>query len=186
MLDFNFRFFRFDRADLVRRMQVEGRSGLAADSWRVWLGVLSLRYLPVLLLRGAQAFQRLGVGPLAKALCYLNYLLFGLEISPRCRIGPGVYFPHTSGTVIGAWSIGENSVIFQGVTLGAKKLDFAFEESARPKVGANVTIGAGAKVLGGVVIGDNAQIGANAVVLRDVPPGHLAVGVPASCVPING
>ncbi|WP_316894038.1 serine O-acetyltransferase [Ralstonia mannitolilytica] len=109
----------------------------------------------------------------------VNFVVFGIEIAARCEIGPGLYLPHTQGTVIGAWSIGKNAVIYQGVTIGAKELDFAYSEVSRPKLGDNVTIGAGAKVLGGVQLGPGARIGANAVVITSVPEGALAVGIPA-------
>jgi serine O-acetyltransferase len=93
-----------------------------------------------------------------------------------------LFLPHTQGTVIGAWSIGENATIFQGVTLGAKDIDFSYQESSRPTVGNNVTIGAGAKVIGGLILGDYARVGANAVVLNDVASGLLAVGIPAKVI----
>ncbi|MCT7307327.1 MULTISPECIES: serine O-acetyltransferase [Ralstonia] len=109
----------------------------------------------------------------------LNFVVFGIEIAARCEIGPGLYFPHTQGTVIGAWSIGKNAVIYQGATLGAKELDFAYSEVSRPRLDDNVTIGAGAKVLGGVRLGHGARVGANAVVITSIPEGALAVGVPA-------
>jgi len=86
--------------------------------------------------------------------------------------------------VIGAWSIGENATIFQGVTLGAKELDFSYEESSRPTVGDDVTIGSGAKVLGGLTLGAGSRIGANAVVLDSVPTNVVAAGVPSRIVKI--
>jgi serine O-acetyltransferase len=112
----------------------------------------------------------------------LNFFLFGIEIAVRCPIGRGLFLPHTQGTVIGAWSIGENVTIFQGVTLGAKELDFSYLESSRPIVEDGVTIGSGAKVLGGLTLGSSSRIGANAVVLNDIAPGVLAVGIPAKVV----
>ena len=74
---------------------------------------------------------------------YLNIVLFGLEVTPRCEIGPGIFFPHPSGTVIGAWRIGKNATILQGVTLGAQKMDLGFDSALRPEVGDNVLLGAG-------------------------------------------
>lgn len=112
----------------------------------------------------------------------LNVVLFGLEVSPRVKIGGGLFLPHTVGTVIGAEQIGECVTVMQGVTLGAKEPDMQFTTTTRPVVGSHVTIGAGAKVIGRVIIGDYAKIGANAVVLRDVPPYAVAVGVPARVV----
>ncbi len=115
-----------------------------------------------------------------------NLKRYGIEISPRCEIGPGLYLPHTHGTVIGAWQIGENAVIYQGVTLGAKNLDLVFSESLRPNLGDNVTIGAGAKVLGGVRIGNSSTVGANAVVTKDVNDHQTVVGIPAHPVHQSG
>jgi serine O-acetyltransferase len=133
----------------------------------------------VLLCRLAHRLFRWRLGPLAKLLSLLNFFLFGIEIAVRCPIGKGLFFPHTQGTVIGAQAIGENAIIFQGVTLGARELDFSYGVASRPLLGDNVTVGAGAKVLGPVSLGDGARIGANAVVLTSIPAGTLAVGAPA-------
>lgn len=169
-------------ADLRRaRMLVNGVADDVSDL-RLWLGVLSPRFMPVLLCRLAHSLHRLRLGPLAKVLSLLNFFLFGIEIAARCPIGKGLFLPHTQGTVIGAWSIGENVTIFQGVTLGAKELDFSYQESSRPTVGNGVTIGAGAMVIGGIFLGMNSRIGANAVVLNDVATGSLVVGIPANVV----
>lgn len=169
-------------ADLRRtRMLVHGVEDDVSDL-RLWLGVLSPRFMPVLLCRLAHSLHRLRLGPLAKALTLLNFFLFGIEIAARCPIGKGLFLPHTQGTVIGAWSIGDNVTIFQGVTLGAKELDFSYQESSRPTVGSGVTIGAGAKVIGGIFLGMNSRIGANAVVLKNVAADSLAVGIPAKVV----
>jgi len=124
----------------------------------------------------------LKLGFVAKLVSLLNFFFFGIEIAVRCPIGKGLFLPHTQGTVIGAWSVGENVTIFQGVTLGAKELDFSYQESSRPTVGDGVTIGAGAKIVGGVALGSHSRVGANAVVLDDVAPGALVVGIPAKVV----
>ena len=165
------------RARVLLSGSADGSSGL-----RLWLGVLSPRFVPVLLCRLAHSFYRLKLGPVAKAVSLLNFFLFGIEIAVRCPIGRGLFLPHTQGTVIGAWSIGENATIFQGVTLGAKELDFSYQESSRPTVGDGVTIGAGAKVIGGLVLGSDSRVGANSVVLNSVAPGSLVVGIPAKVV----
>jgi serine O-acetyltransferase len=109
-------------------------------------------------------------------------VLFGLEVALRCEIGPGIFFPHPSGTVIGASSIGRNVTIFQGATLGARELDMGFDANLRPRIGDNVVIGSGAKILGGVHVGDSAVVGANAVVLETVESGATVVGIPAQRV----
>jgi serine O-acetyltransferase len=132
-----------------------------------------------LVCRLAFSLGRHGLTPLAKALSALNLLIFGIEVATHCQIKGGLLLPHTQGTVIGAFSIGRNATIFQGVTLGAKELEISFSEATRPSIGDGVVIGAGAKVLGGIQVGSNVKIGANAVVIRPVPDNTLAVGVPA-------
>jgi serine O-acetyltransferase len=119
---------------------------------------------------------------LPEVMTYPNLVLFGLEVTPQCEIGPGIFFPHPSGTVIGAWRIGSNVTIFQGVTLGAKELDMRFDFRLRPEVGDNVVLGAGSKILGGIHIGDNATVGANSVVLDSVEAHGMVAGVPARIV----
>ena len=120
-----------------------------------------------------------GIPIIPELLTYANILLFGLEVSPRCEIGPGIFFPHTSGTVVGANRIGSNVTIFQGVTLGSKALDMGFSSVSRPSVGDYVIFGAGCKVLGGVTIGDHVTVGANSVVLTSVSSNTTVGGVPA-------
>lgn len=117
------------------------------------------------------------VGPFVRrALWYLTTIWFGCDIDPSARFGPGIYFPHPVGIVIGGeWDIGANVSILQCVTLGRS----GAKPSHRPQVGSGSQITAGAKVIGSVNIGAGATIGANAVVLEDVPAGSLAVGVPA-------
>jgi serine O-acetyltransferase len=143
---------------------------------RDWLSLVSPRFVPMLLQRIAYALQVRRLGPPAKLLSLVNFTVFGIEIATRCPIGPGLFFPHTQGTVIGALSIGRNATIYQGVTLGAKELDFGYSDESRPSIGDDVLIGSGAKVLGGVTIGDGARIGANTVVTKSLAPGMTAVG----------
>jgi serine O-acetyltransferase len=109
----------------------------------------------------------------------LNFAVFGLEIALDCPIGPGLYFPHTSGTVIGARCIGANAVIYHNVTLGAKVPDLANDGTLRPEVGDGAFLGAGCKVLGPVILGNNVTVGANAVVLKSFPSDSLVGGIPA-------
>ncbi len=107
----------------------------------------------------------------------LNITLYGLDVVATIPIGGGLYLPHTVGTVIMAERIGRNVTIVSNVTIGMRHQAFDF-----PVIGNDVFIGAGARILGGVTIGDGASIGANAVVLTDVPPGATAVGIPAKIV----
>ncbi len=171
------------RADLLRQHALlHGDAAPSPRGARLWLGMASPRFVPVLLCRIAHALHCRGLGPVAKAVSLLNFFAFGIEIAVRCPIGPGLFLPHTQGTVIGAWRVGANATIFQGVTLGAREVDFTYTERSRPTLGDGVTVGAGAKVLGGLTLGDGARVGANSVVLADVPPGALAVGAPARVV----
>ena len=107
---------------------------------------------------------------------------YGIEIPYSAKIGRRVVIEHQSGIVIhGDCEIGDECVIRQGCTLGNKTLDRPFDA---PKLGRRVNVGAGAKILGAVTVGDGATVGANAVVLKDVPPGMIAVGIPAmNCPP---
>jgi len=146
---------------------------------RLWLGMLSPRFAPVLLCRLAYASQRCRLSPLAKIFSLLNFMFFGIEIAVACRIGPGLFFPHTQGTVIGAYSIGKNAIIYQGVTVGARDLDFTYDEHHRPVLGDGVMLGAGAKVLGGIRLGDGVTVAANAVLLMSVPDHAVVGGIPA-------
>lgn len=102
----------------------------------------------------------------------------GADIPLSCRIGGGLLLPHPNGVVIHPDArIGPNCLIFQQVTLGT------VGSGGTPVVGGHVDIGAGAKLLGGIVVGDHAVIGANAVVVHDVPAHHVAIGIPARCIP---
>lgn len=105
---------------------------------------------------------------------------YGIELPYSAKLGRRVIIEHQSGIVIhGHSEIGDDTIIRQGVTLGNKTLDRPLDA---PKLGARVNVGAGAKILGAVTIGDGATIGANAVVVKDVPPGAVAVGIPAMIV----
>ena len=105
---------------------------------------------------------------------------YGIEIPYTVELGRRVVIEHQSGIVIhGYCTIGDASIIRQGVTLGNRYLDRPMEA---PKLGKRVNVGAGAKIFGDVSIGDGAAIGANAVVLSDVPSGKTAVGIPAKVI----
>jgi len=149
---------------------------------RTLLRMASPRFAPVLLLRLAQCLHTNGWPRLAKLASLANLVLFGLEVPTRLEIGAGLVLPHSQGTILGAARIGSNVTIYQQVTLGAQLADFHYNPALRPSVGAGVIITAGAKVLGPVRLGDESIVGANAVVLTDVPPGAVAVGVPARIV----
>jgi len=102
---------------------------------------------------------------------------YGIEVPYSAKIGRRVVFEHQHGIVIhGNSEIGDDSILRQGCTLGNKSLDRPHDA---PKLGKRVNVGAGAKILGAVTVGDDAVIGANSVVLKDVPAGMIAVGLPA-------
>lgn len=108
----------------------------------------------------------------------------GVEIHPAATIGRRLVIDHGTGIVIGATAeIGDDCLIYQGVTLGGTGISAG---KRHPTLGNNVMVGSGAKILGPIVIGDNARVAANAVVLRDVPPNSTVVGVPGRVVRVNG
>ena len=175
------------RADVARQHHFLGHP---IDPEEVGIGAVaraffSPRFMPVALFRLGHACASHHMRPIGKVFSLLNFVLFGLEIGVDCKIGPGLYFPHTSGTVLGAHSIGSNAVIYHNVTVGAKVPDLAFNGSVRPRIGDNVFLGAGAKVLGPVRVGDDVVVAANCVVVKDVPAGSLVAGVPGRITPRN-
>ena len=108
----------------------------------------------------------------------------GIEIHPGATIGRRLVIDHGMGIVIGETAeIGDDCLLYQGVTLGGTGKD---QGKRHPTLGNNVMVGSGARVLGPFKVGDNARIAAGAVVLREVPPGSTAVGVPARIVRVNG
>jgi len=116
----------------------------------------------------------------ARFLAELMRKLTGVEIHPGAILGKGVFIDHATGVVIGETAeVGDNVTIYHGVTLGGTSLD---RVKRHPTVGDNVTIGAGAKVLGAITIGAGSQIGANSVVVKPVPAGAVVVGVPGQIV----
>jgi len=120
----------------------------------------------------------------ARAVNYFARFLTGADIHPGATIGKGFFIDHAVGVVIGETTIiGDNVSIFQGVTLGGVSTSHG---KRHPTIGNNVTIGAGAKVLGNITIGDNVKIGAGSVVIRDVPPDSTVVGVPGRVVRREG
>jgi len=104
----------------------------------------------------------------------------GVDIHPGAELGPGLFIDHALGVVIGETAVvGSDVTLFHGVTLGGTSMEAV---KRHPTVGDRVTIGAGAKVLGPVTIGSGSRIGANAVVVRDVPPDSVVVGVPGQVI----
>ena len=131
----------------------------------------------------ALAFHRLahaiwgsGFTTLARFISHVARFLTGIEIHPAAKLGPGLFIDHGMGVVIGETAeIGENVTLLQGVTLGGTSLR---REKRHPTLGNDVVVGAGAKIIGGFTIGDGSRIGAGSVVVREVPPNCVVVGVP--------
>jgi len=123
-----------------------------------------------------------GLKWLGRFISHLSRWLTGIEIHPGAKIGERVFFDHAMGVVVGETAeIGDGCTIYQGVTLGGTSL---YKGTKRhPTLGRDVVVSAGAKVLGGFEIGDGAKIGSNAVVIKPVPAGATAVGIPARIIP---
>jgi len=144
-----------------------------------WAGVQAL-----LAHRAAHALMEAGVPLLPRIIAYLTRAITGIEIHPAAQIGNEFFIDHGSGVVIGETaSIGNCVTLYQGVTLGGT----GFQRGKRhPTLGDNVTVGSGAKLLGPIAVGDGAKIGANTVVVEDVPPGATVVGNPGHPVKLEG
>ena len=123
-----------------------------------------------------------GLKWLGRFISHLARWFTGIEIHPGAKIGERVFFDHAMGVVVGETAeIGDGCTIYQGVTLGGTSL---YKGAKRhPTLGRDVVVSAGAKVLGGFTVGDGAKIGSNAVVIKPVPAGATAVGIPARIIP---
>ena len=162
-------------ADLNRRVEERQRTRSGQDV-KLSFGYVALSLAgdncvqATVLHRVASSLARRRLGSLARAVQAFSKFLTNIDISPRAEIGPGLYLYHGLGTVIGKGTkVGSNALICQNVTLGGG-----------PTIGDGVRLWAGAKVIGRVSIGDRAEVGANGVVVADVPPDTIAVGIPAT------
>ncbi|MBN1312176.1 MAG: serine O-acetyltransferase [Anaerolineae bacterium] len=117
---------------------------------------------------------------LARWVSQLARALTGIEIHPGAQIGSGFFIDHGMGVVIGETAeIGANVTLYHGVTLGGTSLE---KGKRHPTLGEGVVVGAGAKILGAITVGSYSRVGANAVVVKDVPPNSVVVGVPGHVV----
>jgi serine O-acetyltransferase len=150
-----------------------------AEILATWPGIHAL-----LSHRVAHALHTAGMPMVPRSLSMATRALTGIEIHPAAQIGRGLFIDHGSGVVIGETaSIGDDVTLYQGVTLGGT----GFATGKRhPTVQDNVTIGSGAKLLGPITIGHGAKIGANSVVVTDVPPNSTVVGNPGHPVRVDG
>lgn len=134
--------------------------------------------------RIAHAFYKRKWYTVARIISQISRFFTGIEIHPGAKIGKGLFIDHGMGVVIGeTCEIGDNVVLYQGVTLGGTGKE---KGKRHPTIGNNVVIGSGAKVLGSFKIGDDSYVGANSVVLKEVPPNSTVVGIPAKIVRQNG
>ncbi|HHT41633.1 MAG TPA: serine O-acetyltransferase [Actinomyces sp.] len=132
--------------------------------------------------RVAHMMWNAGARTSARVLSSISRSFTGIDIHPGANIGRRVFIDHGTGVVIGeTTTVGEDVVIFHGVTLGGVAM---VKGKRHPTVGSNVMIGAGAKVLGPIKVGNNTKVGANAVVVREVPDDNVAIGIPAHNQPI--
>lgn len=153
----------------------------AKNKWKVFFTSISFHGL--MAYRFANFFYRYKIYPISYIIYVLSKIIHSMDIHPAAFIEPGIVIDHGFGVVIGETaSVGRGTLIYQGVTLGSKKVTSG---KRHPIVGKNVMIGAGAKILGHIYIGDDSVIGANAVVLMDVPPKSLVVGVPGQIKKLN-
>ena len=128
--------------------------------------------------------KSMGVPFVPRAVSQLARWLTGVEIHPSAKIGTGFFIDHGMGVVIGETAeVGDYVTLFQGVTLGGTGKE---RGKRHPTLGNHVVVGAGAKILGGITIGDNVKIGANSVVLKNVPANSTVIGVPARIIRSKG
>lgn len=171
--------FRQLREDIA---SVRERDPAARTSWEVLTCYPGLH--AIWIHRGAHWFWTHGLCWLGRLASHANRWLTGIEIHPAAVIGRRVFIDHGMGVVIGETAqVGDDCTIYQGVTLGGTSL---YRGTKRhPTIGRRVVVSAGAKVLGGFTVGDDAKIGSNAVVLKEVPAGATVVGVPGRLVQGN-
>jgi serine O-acetyltransferase len=123
-------------------------------------------------------WQKTHLRGLARVISQASKTLTGIEIHPGAAIGRRLFIDHGTGIVVGETAeIGDDVLMYQGVTLGGRALS---KTKRHPTIGNHVMLGAGAKILGPITIGDDSAVGANAVVVRDVPPRSVAIGIPAT------
>jgi serine O-acetyltransferase len=169
------------RAVWMDAIEMTRASGVPVTLRTLGRSVFLTDSFPVMVMTRVREVSRRWHVPLVnRALRYTQMALFGIEIGKDVELAPGVFFVHTLGTVVGGDSkIGARVRILGGNTIGTAK------DNGCPVIEEDVEIGVGARILGPIRIGARAQIGANAVVIRDVPPDTFAAGVPATLRPLR-
>ncbi len=169
---------------MFSRIRADAQTILDRDpAARGWLEVLTCYpgLHALLFHRMAHACWNLRLFWLGRFVSHVSRFFTGIEIHPAAKIGERVFFDHAMGVVVGETAeTGDGCTIYQGVTLGGTSL---YKGTKRhPTLGKDVVVSAGAKVLGGFTVGDGAKIGSNAVVIKPVPAGATAVGIPARII----
>jgi serine O-acetyltransferase len=168
--------FRKLQADIACILE---RDPAARSAWEVLTCYPGLHAIYIHKL--ARWFWVNGLRWLGRFTSHVGRWLTGIEIHPGAKVGSCVFIDHGMGVVIGETAeVGDGCTIYQGVTLGGTSLYRG--EKRHPTLGSGVVVGAGAKVLGGFLVGDGARIGSNAVVVKEVPAGATVVGIPGRIV----
>ena len=166
-------------ADLKRAMELDPA---AESEWQIKHTYAG--YKALCGYRKAHAYWEKGYKRLAELISKRVRKQTSVEIHPGAQIGKGIFIDHGAGIVIGETTIiGDNCIIYQGVTLGGTGKQTG---KRHPTLGEDVQVSAGAKILGNITIGDHSKIGANSVVIKDVPPYSTVVGVPGRVVKSYG
>jgi serine O-acetyltransferase len=173
------------KGPVSQRMVVWNLLRSDAEAIRAWDGRLAPFVFPQLFAvasyRFAHALRGHGWSRLARVVSTIGHVLTGAELDPAAEVGPGFHIRHTTGVVVGPGvRAGANLRLWGGVVLGATYWESTVNPTGgSPSVGDGVQVLTKASVIGPVMIGDRARIGAHALVLKDVPPDHVAKGVPA-------
>jgi serine O-acetyltransferase len=172
--------------ETFRKIQRDFNAALSMDpaaTSRIEVILTYAGFHALLFYRFAHWLSRKRVPFVPRALSQFARFITGIEIHPGAMIGSGLFIDHGMGVVIGETTeIGDNVTLFQGVTLGGTGKQ---RGKRHPTIGSHVVVGAGAKVLGPITIGDYVKIGANSVVLQDVPDHSTVVGIPGRIVRIK-
>lgn len=164
--------FKSLKQDMIMFLKKDPTSN---SGWFVFF--TSIAYHAMISYRFAHFFNKHKMKFLGYLIYTLSKILHHVDIHPSAELEPGIVLDHAFGIVIGETAkVGSGTLIYHGVTLGAKNVT---KGKRHPEIGKNVMIGAGAKILGPIIVGDESVIGSNSVVLMDIPPKSLAVGIPA-------
>src|SRR5512137_2052684 len=173
-------------SETLRKIRNDFNAALSMDpaaTSRIEVALTYAGFHALLFYRLAHWLAKYRVPFIPRALSQFARFITGIEIHPGATIGSGLFIDHGMGVVVGETTeIGDNVTLFQGVTLGGTGKQ---RGKRHPTIGSHVVVGAGAKVLGPITVGDYVKIGANSVVLQDVPDHSTVVGIPGRIVRIK-